>query len=134
MGADDYVTKPFSPKELIARIRAVLQRRSELQKAGAKSGSVLKNRALQVDLGSHRVTIEDEEVLLTLTEFNILRELLSHCGSVLSRNHLMDKAIGSDIIVTDRTIDVHVAALRKKLGTYGDFIETVRGVGYRFKE
>ena len=84
-------------------------------------------------MAKHRVSLSKIDLSLTLTEFNILRELMGALGQVMSRNDLMVRAIGNDVSVTDRTIDVHMAALRKKLGNYGEFIETVRGVGYRFK-
>jgi len=131
LGADDYVTKPFSPKELVARTKAVLRRSRST--TPVNQSEILQSRELKIDLKKHRVTLDNQEISLTLTEFNLLKELISASGTVLTRSSLMEKAIGSDVSVTDRTIDVHMAALRKKLGAYGDYIETVRGVGYRFK-
>ncbi|MEZ4873018.1 MAG: response regulator transcription factor [Bdellovibrionales bacterium] len=126
-GADDYLVKPFLPKELGARIRAVLRRVSTEPSADS---STLENKGLSVDLKSHSVKLDGEEIHLTLTEFRILSELLKQKGQVLSRDRLRETALGN-LNVTDRTIDVHMASLRKKLGRCGDDIQTVRGVGYR---
>lgn len=126
VGADDYVVKPFSPKELAARIRAVLRRRAELlgQERIVAGG-------LEIDLIAHKVIQDGVEVHLTLTEFRILTELVGNQGRVLSRDRLRETAL-ENLAVTDRTIDVHMASLRKKLPAYADFIQTVRGVGYRY--
>lgn len=126
-GADDYVVKPFMPKELSARIRAILRRTSD----PADLIDKLVNDGLVVDLKSHKVFLDDNEIYLTLTEFRILSELLKQKGQVLSRDRLRQTALGN-LNVTDRTIDVHMASLRKKLVRFADSIETVRGVGYRF--
>lgn len=126
-GADDYVTKPFSIREVIARINALVRRSQAAHLAQQKSIAV---RDLVVDLIAHRVSLRGKEVPLTLTEFKILVELLRQCGQVLTRDRLREKALGN-LNVTDRTIDVHMASLRKKLEEIGDLIETVRGVGYR---
>lgn len=126
-GADDYVTKPFSTKELIARIQALARRAKSAHKKQQKNIVV---QDLVVDLGSHKVMLKGEEIQLTLTEFKILCELLKQSGHVLTRDCLREKALGN-LNVTDRTIDVHMASLRKKLDCMGDYIETVRGVGYR---
>jgi len=136
LGADDYVTKPFYPKELAARIKA-LARRSDVVtpadgKASAGDNKIVRD-TLTIDFSAHRVTIDGSEVALTLTEFKILSELLKQSGQVLTREKLRERALGN-LNVTDRTIDVHMASLRKKLGTIGNQIETVRGVGYRFTD
>jgi len=126
-GADDYVTKPFSTKELVARIQALSRRARSAHKQQQKNIIV---QDLVVDLGSHKVTLKGQEIQLTLTEFKILCELLKQSGQVLTRDRLREKALGN-LNVTDRTIDVHMASLRKKLDAMGEQIETVRGVGYR---
>lgn len=126
-GADDYVTKPFSIREVIARINALVRRSQAAHRQNQKSIVV---RDLTVDLVAHRVSLRGKEVPLTLTEFKILVELLRQCGQVLTRDRLREKALGN-LNVTDRTIDVHMASLRKKLEEIGELIETVRGVGYR---
>lgn len=130
LGADDYVTKPFSPKVLFSRVRAVLRRAQEQEKAPK-----------QVGFGSYMMEIDryllkkgDEPVSLTLSEFGILKRLVLNRGKVLTRNQLLDDVQNDDAFIVDRNIDVHIAALRKKLGPNFKWIETVRGVGYRFKE
>ena len=127
MGADDYVTKPFSIREVVARAQALV-RRSELTHKSQQAHISLKN--LSVDLKAHKVLLDGTEIQLTLTEFRILAELLRQSGQVLTRDKLRERALGN-LNVTDRTIDVHMASLRKKLGELGDSIDTVRGVGYR---
>ncbi len=130
VGADDYVVKPFSPKELIARIRAVL-RRGSLRRT---EGDRIERGGMIVDANRHRVTLDGSPIALTATEFRILHFLASHPGHVFSRGQLLDRSIGDNAIVVDRNIDVHIRAIRKKLGSYRDCIETERGVGYRFRE
>jgi len=127
LGADDYVTKPFSMSVLIARISAVM-RRTELKAAGKE---VLSFGPILVDPQRHSVEIDGEPIDLTPTEFRLLVAILAARGRVLNRNQLIDQALGMDAVVTDRTIDVHMAALRRKLGKARDCIATVRGVGYR---
>ena len=127
MGADDYVTKPFSVKELIARANALVRRSQSTHRSQQKNLTV---KDLTVDFSAHRVLLRGNEVALTLTEFKILWELLRQSGQVLTRDKLRERALGN-LNVTDRTIDVHMASLRKKLDDMGESIETVRGVGYR---
>ena len=132
LGADDYITKPFSPKILLARVNTVL-RRSE-QAADAGEPQQLKAGPLTIDTSKHEVLINGELVKLTLTEFKLLAALVVARGRVLTRDQLMDKAMGTDVFVTDRAIDVHVTAIRKKLGEASWLVHTVRGVGYRLQE
>ena len=130
IGADDYVTKPFSMKILLARLASVL-RRSEVAPA---ESHLLKAGPLTIDTSKHAVLVEGQPVRLTLTEFKLLSALVSARGRVLTRDQLMDKAMGSDVFVTDRAIDVHITAIRKKLGEAHWLIQTVRGVGYKLQE
>jgi two-component system phosphate regulon response regulator PhoB len=130
LGADDYVTKPFSVKVLMQRIKA-LQRRVD---SASDAAAAIEHLGVRIDRVRHRASVEGKELELTPTEFRLLECLLRQPGRVFSRPQLMDVAIGEGAIVLERTIDVHIKTLRKKLGTKFDYIETVRGVGYRFRE
>ncbi len=131
LGADDYVTKPFSPRVLISRIRAVLRRHS---KTVTDENSPLRYDEMEIDPGRFKVFVKGSLVELTHTEFSILHFLAKKPGWVFTRYQIIDAIKGLDYPVTDRSVDVQVVGLRKKLGEYGDYIETVRGVGYRFRE
>ena len=130
LGADDYVTKPFSVRELVLRVRAVLRRRQQ----GSPRTDAIEQGPLRLDPERHRCFVEGDEVELTAKEFELLHELMARPGRVMSREQLLDRVWGSDIAVTTRTIDTHLKRLREKLGSAGALIETVRGVGYRFAE
>jgi two-component system phosphate regulon response regulator PhoB len=130
LGADDYVTKPFSVKVLVQRIKA-LQRRRE---ATAEATDVVEHLGVRIDRIRHQAYIDGREVDLTPTEFRLLECLLRQPGRAFARSQLMDAAIGEGALVLERTIDVHIKTLRRKLGAAGEFIETVRGLGYRFRE
>jgi len=131
LGADDYVTKPFSPKVLMARIKTVLRRKS---KAPVDASAPLRIHDVVIHPGRHEVLVGGEPVQLTLTEFKTLHFLAGRPGWVFTRYQIVDSVHGTDYPVTDRSVDVQIVGLRKKLGDAGRYIETVRGVGYRFKE
>ena len=131
LGADDYVTKPFSPRILLARIRALLRRKA---KDTADDSEMLKRHDLVIHPGRHEVLVRGKPVELTHTELRLLHFLARRPGWVFTRNQIIDEVHGEDYAVTDRSVDVFIAGLRKKLGECGKYIETVRGVGYRFKE
>ena len=129
LGADDYVTKPFAPRVLLAHIKAVLRRHVE----GETPRQVVQFGEYTLDLEQFIAKKNEKMIPLTLSEFGILRRMASNPGKVLTRNQLLDDLSTDGVLVVDRNIDVHIAALRKKCGPYFDYIETVRGVGYRFR-
>ena len=128
LGADDYITKPFSVKELIARVNAVLRRAGK-----RREGKIFKVKDLELDAEKVKVTVEGKEVKLTPSEFKILRFLLENYGRPVSREKLIESIWGYDHEASDRTVDVHIKHLRDKLGEYGKYIRTVRGFGYKFE-
>ena len=130
VGADDYLTKPFSPRELVARIKAALRR---LQQPTSEGGQVLVFDHVRIEPGSRQVFVEESPVVLTAIEFDLLRILAQHRGQVLTREQLLEKVWGYEYFGDLRVVDVHLGHLRQKLGNR-EFIQTVRGVGYRFQE
>lgn len=134
LGADDYIQKPVSPRKVIARIKSVIRRSSSENGHTFKKDEVLKFKGLEVDSITHKVKVNAKEVFLPKKEFQLLQFLLSHKGRVFSREILLNQIWGENVFVIDRTIDVHVAKVREKLGEYSDYIETIKGLGYRFKD
>ncbi|MBD3401849.1 response regulator [candidate division GN15 bacterium] len=131
LGADDYVIKPFSPRVLLARVRAVMRRK---ESPPVDEGETLEIHNMVIHPGRHEVAIDGKPVELTLTEFRMLHLLASRPGWVFTRYQIIEAVHGENYLVTDRSVDVQVVGLRKKLGSLGKMIETVRGIGYRFKE
>jgi two-component system alkaline phosphatase synthesis response regulator PhoP len=131
VGADDYVTKPFSPRELVARIKAALRRMKN--EGDARAESIMNFKHIRIDTGSRQVWVDDQPVELTQTEFDLLATLADHRGMVLSREQLLEKVWGYDYFGDLRVVDVHLGHLRQKLGN-DQLVATVRGVGYRFED
>src|SRR3990170_7308101 len=128
LGADDYIIKPFSPRELVLRVKAVLKRGHGDDTKSIKAGPVT------IDINKSSASLDGKLLTLTATEFKLLVELAKSPGRVLTREVLLDRVWGNDCFVIDRTVDTHITRLREKLADYGDCIETVRGFGYRFRE
>jgi two-component system, OmpR family, alkaline phosphatase synthesis response regulator PhoP len=131
LGADDYITKPFSPRVLLARIRAILRRKTTIL---ADDNATVRIKNIVIHPGRHEVLVDDQPVDLTATEFRVLHVLAQRPGWVFTRYQIANHVHGGDYVVTDRSIDVQIVGLRKKLGSAGNHIETIRGVGYRLKE
>ena len=133
LGADDYITKPISPRKIIARIKTIL-RRSESSNAVSEREEIIRIHRLVINIPNYSVKVDKNEVFLPKKEFEVLAFLAKRRGRVVTRETLLDAIWGKEIYVGDRTIDVHIRKIREKLSTYAELIETVKGVGYRFKE
>lgn len=133
LGADDYIQKPISPRKVLARIKAVLRRKQARKEENKKTDLYIKFKNIEIDVEAYTVKIDGEEIFFPRKEFKLLYFLLSNRGKVFSRETLLDEIWGNDVYVIDRTIDVHVAKVREKLGRYANYIETVKGLGYRFR-
>jgi two-component system OmpR family response regulator len=135
MGADDYLVKPFSPRELLARAKAMLRRNLQMNAPEPAKSELVRYGDLTMDIARHRCTWRDTPIVLTVTEFALLETLARAPGRVFSRDQLVDQAYGGDHVITDRTVDSHIRRVRSKLATVGaDPVETVYGLGYRMRE
>ena len=131
-GADDYVSKPFSPRVLIARVKAVVRRGT--WEAEEARGERIVTEGVVIDTAAHQVSVEGKAAEFTATEFRLLHYLAANPGRVFTRNHLLSRVMGESVTLVDRNIDVHIGAIRRKLNKSRDLLETVRGVGYRFRD
>ncbi|MBX7042839.1 MAG: response regulator transcription factor [Ignavibacteria bacterium] len=134
IGADDYITKPISPRKVLARLKSVIRRSQNERPVQISFGENIKFKSLEIDTASHSVKIKDREIFFPKKEFQLLHFLMSNRGKVYSREILLNRIWGENIYVVDRTVDVHVAKVREKLGEYAEYIETIKGLGYRFKD
>lgn len=132
VGADDYVAKPFSPRELLARVKAVLRRGAPREEA--ETSRRLVRGPMVIDADRHEVLLDGVPIRFTATEFRLLHFLALHAGRVFTRDQLMRRVMGEEVVLVDRNVDVHVRAVRSKLGAHRELVETVRGVGYRFTD
>ena len=133
LGADDYVTKPFSVRELILRVKAILKRNTKTSNPSNQTHEINRNfGSLKMNIESHEVFINDEEIILTALEFKLLRQLVERRGRVQTRDQLLTDVWGYSSDVTTRTVDTHIKRLREKLGSMGKYVQTIRGVGYKF--
>ena len=133
LGADDYVTKPFSVRELILRVKAILKRNTKTSNPSNQTHEINRNfGSLKINVESHEVFINDEEIILTALEFKLLRQLVERRGRVQTRDQLLTDVWGYSSDVTTRTVDTHIKRLREKLGSMGKYVQTIRGVGYKF--
>jgi DNA-binding response OmpR family regulator len=131
LGADDYLAKPFSPREMLARVKALLRRANTSRSV---SDDYIQVGPLAIDFSRFEAKLSGQPLKLTATEFKLLAELAGHPGRALTREHLLNRAVGDAVVVVDRNIDVHIRSVRKKLGDQAAMIETIRGLGYRFVE
>ncbi|MGB3019054.1 MAG: response regulator transcription factor, partial [Ignavibacteria bacterium] len=131
---DDYISKPISPRKVLARIKSVIRRSQNEKQVQTISDDNIKFKNLEIDTASHSVKIKEREIFFPKKEFQLLHFLLANRGKVYSREILLNRIWGENIYVVDRTVDVHVAKVREKLGEYAEYIETIKGLGYRFKD
>jgi two-component system alkaline phosphatase synthesis response regulator PhoP len=132
LGADDYIVKPISIRKLVARIKTVLRRHEPVEAKTGRPPDLLRVEQLEINVQNYKVKLGKEEISFPKKEFETLVYLVRHRGSVVTREALLNAVWGEDVVVVERTVDVHIRKIREKLGKYGDYIETIKGVGYRF--